>query len=290
MDKLWIELKEPDVRIGRGAAFAILLIGATAAKADGIPTERRVVELSDFSGAYIGVNAGAAWGSSSYATSPGCVPPGVEGVFCEANSISSVNGLAVASTGTGDLTSSGFTGGIQGGYNWQFGRIVFGGEGDFGAFSLSKSANRAGVFPSPFLGTTYALNESMSTDWLITLRGRVGYTVLPHLLLYGTAGVALTDFRFSSSYADNAIDPLQSLTGGTGSTSISNVMTGWTIGGGGEWLLDSRWSIKAEYLYIDFRSASLPVALSNSATYTQTMWVDADITAQVARIGVNYRP
>ncbi len=69
-----------------------------------------------------------------------------------------------------------------------------------------------------------------------------------------TAGVALTDFSFSSSYSDNAIGP--TFPGGTGSTSISTVKTGWTVGGGGEWLLDSRWSIKAEYLYLDFGSTN----------------------------------
>ena len=102
------------------------------------------------------------------------------------------------------------------------------------------------------------------------------------------AGVALTDFSFSSSYSDNAIDP--TFPGGSGSTSISTVRTGWTVGGGGEWLLDSRWSIKAEYLYLDFGSTNFPVATSNTAAYTQTMVVDADLSAQVARVGINYRP
>lgn len=64
----------------------------------------------------------------------------------------------------------------------------------------------------------------------------------------------------------------------------------WTIGGGGEWLLNDRWSIKGEYLYVDFGSTNMPVALSNTEDYRQTMWVDADLSAQVARVGINYRP
>jgi outer membrane immunogenic protein len=85
--------------------------------------------------------------------------------------------------------------------------IVCGGEGDLGAFSFDKSIDTNGAFPLVFAGTSYALSESASTNWLITLRGRIGYTVTPYLLLYGTGGLALTDFRFASSYSDNAIDP-----------------------------------------------------------------------------------
>jgi outer membrane immunogenic protein len=270
------------------AAAAAAAALTTTARADGYtPTVVREVAAPSFAGAYIGLNAGAAWGSSDYSTNPGCASSGANAVFCEVGA-TQANGTAVGSSGTGSLSSSGFTGGIQGGYNWQVGQIVFGGEGDFGAFDLGKSVRASGEFPSTFLGDAYTLDESMSTDWLITLRGRLGYTVTPQLLLYGTAGLALTDFSFSSSYADNAIDA--TFPGGTGSASVSNVLTGWTIGGGGEWLIDGCWSIKAEYLYLDFGSTNLPVALSNTEDYTQTMWVDADLSAQVARVGVNYRP
>ncbi|MDP1640407.1 MAG: outer membrane beta-barrel protein [Hyphomicrobium sp.] len=272
------------------AVMPVLAVLPLPAMADGDPSlHYREVAVPLFAGGYIGLNAGAAWGNSSFSTNPGCPPLAVDATFCnDAPDPSAANGAAVAASGTGDLSSRGFTGGIQGGYNWQHGNIVFGGEGDFGAFNLRKSASPTGVFPFPFLGTAYALNESMSTDWLITLRGRLGYTVAPHLLLYATAGVALTDFSFSSSYSDNAIDA--TFPGGTGAASISTVRTGWAVGGGGEWMLDSRWSVKAEYLYLDFGSTDLAVATSNTADYTQTMVVDADLLAQVARVGINYRP
>jgi outer membrane immunogenic protein len=270
------------------ASVIVTAAMSISANADGYATTvaREAVGPS-FAGAYIGLNAGAAWGSSDYSTNPGC-PDTTLAVFCDSGGVSRVNGPAVANSGTGSLSSSGFTGGIQGGYNWQVGQIVFGGEGDFGAFNLGKSVRASGEFPSTFLGDAYTLDESMSTDWLITLRGRLGYTVTPQLLIYGTAGLALTDFKFSSGYSDNAIDA--TFPGGKGAASVSNVVTGWTIGGGGEWLIDSRWSIKAEYLYLDFGSTNMPVALSNTEDYTQTMSVDADLSAQVARVGVNYRP
>jgi outer membrane immunogenic protein len=81
-----------------------------------------------------------------------------------------------------------------------------------------------------------------------------------------------------------------SFTGGTGFGSRSDVTAGWTLGGGGEWLLDGNWSIKAEYLYVDFGSMNVPVNVSNTPEFTQTMVVDADLSSQVARVGLNFRP
>ncbi len=270
------------MRIGFASVIATALIAVCT------PVQAQSSQPA-FAGAYIGINAGAAWGSSGYSTNPGCVPDAINGVFCEAvPDPSEINGGAVAASGTGNLSSSGFTGGFQAGYNWQSGNIVYGGEGDFGVFDLGASANPAGVFPFAFLGTSYALSESMSTQWLATLRAPVGYTVAPQLLLYATGGIAFTDFKFTSGYSDNAIDSLNP--GGTGFGKQSGVATGWTLGGGGEWLLDGPWSIKAEYLYLDFGSTKIAVPTTNTATYAQTMQVEADLSAQVARVGINYRP
>ena len=272
------------MRIGFAlAAVTTLVATGSAASAQTSPYA--------FGGAYIGLNAGAAWGSASYATDPGCLAdPAAPAVFCNsAPSASAVNGTAVAASGSGDLSGAGFTGGIQGGYNWQSGKIVFGGEGDFGAFSFDKSTNATGNFPLVFAGTSYALTERASTNWLITLRGRIGYTVTPDLLLYATGGLALTDFHFASGYSDNAVSP-GLFSGGTGFGARTDIKAGWVAGGGGEWLLDGPWSIKAEYLYLDFGSMSVAVPTSNTAAFAQTMLVDADLSAQVARIGINYRP
>lgn len=260
-----------------GAALNVAPVSAVADDAPG------------FAGAYIGLNAGAGWGSARYATDPGCPPSSVAAAFCNSDDASIVNGQVVAASGTGDLTPVGFTGGIQGGYNWQYGNIVYGGEGDFGALSLDKSVDAPGNFPpTVFAGTTYLLHESMSTGWLMTLRGRIGYTVTPYLLLYATGGLALTDFTFSSSYRDNANNGV--VFGGIGFGKDSEVRAGGAIGGGGEWMLDGSWSFKAEYLYLDFGSTDLPVVVTNSPAFMQTMVVDADLSASVARIGINYRP
>jgi opacity protein-like surface antigen len=53
--------------------------------------------------------------------------------------------------------------------------------------------------------------------------------------------------------------------------------------------LDGRWSIKAEYLYVDFGSEKISVPITNTAAYWQTMEFDADLRAHIARAGLNYR-
>jgi len=61
----------------------------------------------------------------------------------------------------------GLVGGVQLGYNWQMDRIVYGVEGDL------------------------SIMDSDRIDALGSVRGRLGYLVLPNLLIYGTAGVGL---------------------------------------------------------------------------------------------------
>ncbi len=243
-----------------------------------------------FGGFHIGANAGGAWGRSSLATDPGCPNDPTAAVFCNAPpDPSAVNGTAVAASGSGTLSSSGFTGGVQTGLSWQTGAFVYGFEGDFGAMRLRKSAAANGAFPLPFAGTQYTVTESLSTDWLATLRGRLGFTVSPRLLVYVTGGAAFTRVEFASSYADNAIDPAVPYPGGTGSGSNSQLKTGWILGGGLRWALDRTWSVKAEYLYADLGSFSIAVPLSNTPAFTQTMRVSGDLAVHLLRFGVDYR-
>ena len=85
-----------------------------------------------------------------------------------------------ATTGTSALNSSGFFGGAQIGYNWQFAPAwVAGVEADFdGADIEGKATTTANTF-SGNVGSTF--------DWFGTVRARVGYLVTPTALLYATA-------------------------------------------------------------------------------------------------------
>ena len=75
--------------------------------------------------------------------------------------------------------------------------------------------------------------------------------------------------------------------------SVSKLRFGYAVGGGVEAGLWSNWSLKAEYLYVGFRSESVvgfittpgiaPFAVNNPFTHT------VDLKAHIARLGLNYR-
>ena len=125
---------------------------------------------------------------------------------------------------------SGLEGGIEGGYNWQRGNFVFGGEAD-----LNLSTASATVAPLEF-----------STPWFSTARGRGGVT-FGNVLVYGTAGLAFGDLR-----ADAA------------GLSETHANIGWTAGAGVEVGFTQRWSAKAEWLYLDLAGSNFSVSGVNN--------------------------
>lgn len=182
-----------------------------------------------------------------------------------------------------DTRGSGFLGGAQVGYNWQFNqRWLIGIEGDISGTRVNGSQT---YNPTP-PGTTFAVGPSFVTmsrdvDWLASLRGRLGLT-WDRWLVYGTGGVAWShaayfgqDSRVSGAFLDTA--------------SFSKTTPGWVAGAGLEYGLAPNWSMRAEYLYYNTAGVSQVGAQTG---------VDPGIIANfnwdrtklhVARLGINYR-
>lgn len=236
-------------------------------------------------GTYVGVDAGPAWASSSYHTNSNCLPT-TFAVFCDSTATSSANGPAVSNSGSGqlNLTRANFDAHV--GHNWAVRNFIIGTEAEFGSLNLSKTVVANGIFPVPFLGNAYTLNDSISTSWLGTLRLRAGTVIKEHYLFYAAGGLAFTDFKLSSGYSDNAVG--FGFPGGSGYNSKSRFSTGWTLGAGGEWQFTDKYSVELEYLYVKFNQLDLNVPLSNTPAYTQTMKVNANLSTQIVRLGVNY--
>jgi len=66
----------------------------------------------------------------------------------------------------------------------------------------------------------------------------------------------------------------------------STTRQGWTVGGGVEWKFAPRWSVRAEYLYVDLGTFS--TTSTNSLNPTATVIHDHHLTENIARVGVNY--
>jgi outer membrane immunogenic protein len=125
----------------------------------------------------------------------------------------------------------------------------------------------------------------------VTLRGRLGVAIQPNLLGYLTGGLAVTRIGITAAYADNnpagAFAPGISTRFGGDATKV-----GFTIGAGVEYALPSNWTVKAEYLYLDFGNVAANGAILTSPLpggYRQGLNTTTDLTAHVARVGINRR-
>jgi outer membrane immunogenic protein len=291
------------------SAIALALAAGSALAAD-LPTLKAPPIYAppppQWTGFYLGVNAGYTGGGSSdvhLVSTPTFLvgPPllGPQGIVTSAT-------FWVAANGVLNPKTSGFIGGGQLGYNWQFGdRFVAGIEADIqGVASASGSVTRTSIIPLPVplfdpgnvVLTT--LSASKSIDYLGTVRGRLGFLVTPTLLAYGTGGLAYGGVQSSASTFQSRNGPVIPF---GAANSFSDTRVGWTAGGGGEWMFMANWSAKVEYLYYDLGSVTydvgslqaiilppLPVppgGTLGSASFSQAT---TRFNGHIARAGINY--
>ncbi len=198
-----------------------------------------VAAAYNWSGFYAGLNAGGAWGHSNMSTATTDDLP-FGGFF--GNNTALFNAM-----GTQRASSSGFTGGGQVGFNWQAGNTILGIETDFQSFRQNANSTASFALPVPVFGPIpYTISQSISTDWLWTLRPRVGFAI-DNWLLYATGGIAVADVKANSLVASP--DTVEA-------SAWSKTRVGWTAGAGVEVALNRAWSVKAEYLYVDLGNAT----------------------------------
>lgn len=185
---------------------------------------------------------------------------------------------------------NGFLGGVEGGYNYQVDNYVVGVEMDFEYQDIGQSRQSGFVplAPLELIGDTVAYNNSVRSEWISTVRSRLGYSV-GDFLGFITGGLAITDFKYTSGFNIQEFGGIYNVRGVS-----SQVLTGWTIGGGVEHKFTSDLNLKAEYLYTCFTNIGGVNTLMSgdhdiaSVGYTQAHNV-ADFTQHIARIGLNYR-
>jgi outer membrane immunogenic protein len=197
------------------------------------------VPMFSWTGFYIGANIGGAWSHSS------------------------VTDLVTGATFNTD--SNGFIGGGQVGYNYQMNNFVFGVEGDIDATSIKKTG--PGVVTG--IGT---LQASVSTDWVATLAGRIGFA-FDRWMIYAKGGGAWVQNTASITNL------------GTGAmVSASNTNSGWVLGVGAEWAWGGPWSAKIEYDHMEFGNwtTAAPVIAAGD-TITASRNID------MVKFGINYR-
>jgi outer membrane immunogenic protein len=247
------------------SAAAIMAIGAAA------PAVAQ--EESPWSGFYAGINLGGNWGdSSSHFTATN----GNGAVVIPPADVSAINGYSTS----GKSNDAGFTGGGELGYNFRLGNVLLGVETDIDAMNVNQV--RSATFQSAALISPpikFTIAQRLSTDWMWTLRPRIGY-IANRWLFFGTFGLAVSDVKLETAYSDTAISP-------RAFSAVSHpTKTGFAGGVGVAYAFSPHWSIKGEWLYTDLGKVSTTAIASNGYG---TLTSFGDTRSNIVRMGVDYR-
>jgi len=162
---------------------------------------------------------------------------------------------------TGDLKLNGAIAGVHAGYNWQYGQLVFGVEGDI-----------SGVFGHSWSKIVCNLSNCDTQihgemQGLASIRGRLGWA-FDRTLIYATGGVAWGLYK-SGLDVGSIVAP------------ASATVTGGVFGGGVEWKYNPNLSFRLEGLQYIFDKTENNTVFGRVASFTIH-------PATVIRVGASY--
>ncbi len=225
----------------------------------------------NWTGFYVGATAGYAWGTANKSTS----------FQNDWLTDGTTDNVFLAPYANNNLTPTGFVGGAQAGYNYEIKRWVLGAAADYDYFGLSADSS-SGLIENTVSTNTYTLTSAFNTNWLVTLRPRLGYSV-GSFLPYITGGLAIANQKYSQNirqwnvaYNENG--------------SLSTTSCGWTIGAGTEYAWHEHWRATLEYLYVDLPSVSVTSqgALLDGTVVNYNSSHTVQLDANIIRAGLVY--
>jgi outer membrane immunogenic protein len=260
----------------------------------------------NWTGWYAGVNAGASMGSDKTTLNGG--PLFAQGI--------AVPGSLQFTPGFGfsdQQYPSGFIGGGQIGYNWQWSPlIVVGLEADIqGALERETdnlSPQNLGSFSNPVFNSTFLDSATAVTsyttqiDWFGTVRARLGYVWgNGEVLSYVTGGLAYGEVKINGATTVSGFGCVTN----SGCSNFSNteafgqshVNTGWVLGYGTEGkLLIPGWTYKIASLYMDLghlnttsTTSASSSSFPNPVSLTGGQVTNTHVTDWILRGGLNYQ-
>jgi outer membrane immunogenic protein len=237
--------------------------------------------VATWTGFYVGVNVG--WDWQRVKTDYQGIVPG--DIFA--------SGIAAGALPASlSQNANGVLGGATLGYNVQSGSFVYGIEGDVMGMNLSatNTITTSGILFFPTLTTA----TTTTTDWLATVRARVGMLVMPRALLYATGGAAIGHVKGSASITPSGTSTCANnffCSVGSG----SDTQVGWAAGAGAEYMLAAHWTVKIEYLHYDL--GNFRYTINEASTFptfvpfagTPNVGVNTKVSGDVVRAGVNLK-
>ncbi|QWG21403.1 outer membrane beta-barrel protein [Bradyrhizobium sediminis] len=240
-------------------AVSALVLGTVAASAADMAVKARPAPaplvVYNWTGCYIGGNVGGGWARTGQ------------------DQIGKVDGTVFVPPGNfGSSEGSDFIGGVQIGCDYQFaGNWVLGVQGMFD-FGNIDSEHTLPAFP--------AFYSANSTKNVFTLTGRLGYLFAPQVLAYVKGGGAWARIDHSVY----GFGPPAFLSESAGGVDRS----GWTVGGGLEWMFAPGWSVFGEYNYMDFGHNDVRFVQAPGTVGVADV-VRTHLEVQQVLVGVNYK-
>jgi outer membrane immunogenic protein len=168
---------------------------------------------------------------------------------------------------------SGAIGGVDVGYDQQFGTFVVGVGANLEASGLSGKKSYG------FFDEGNGISSlSVRNTWQAALLGRAG-VAFDRLLVYGAAGVAFADDREKSTI----IDPGYPLAAYGDQT---KTLVGWTIGLGADYAVDAHWILTSELRYASFGRGNYSITDTLGAG---TVNYKAGFDETLLQVGIRYK-
>lgn len=179
----------------------------------------------------------------------------------------------VPAAGFGTIDFDGAIGGLQAGYDRQFGDVVVGIEADIQLTGIGGEGS----------GTSGAAtaDTDFGIDWYGTVRPRIGYA-FDRTLVFATGGFAYGSVSGTIGAVDGA--------GNTAEVESDTAGLGFAVGGGVEHAITDSLSVRAEYQYVRLQAdghGTLVDAGGGDTGATASTSFEPDL--HTARIAVNYR-
>lgn len=205
------------------SAASVLMMGAAqAADVEAPPA------VYDWTGGYIGIQGGYAWGKSDAETD-------IDPEFTDIDTLD-----------IDDFKANGFVGGAHIGYLLQSDAFVYGVEADIEYADLNDEVDIV------FDGAGDGGSGEKNIDWLGSLRLRAGIAA-DRALFYATGGLAVGGVSLETDLSEDALDA------GLTNDDDDKTAWGWTLGAGVEYAVTDALSARIEYRYTDLGDTDVRV-------------------------------
>jgi len=185
--------------------------------------------------------------------------------------------------------------GFQIGYNWQVSQTwLIGFETDFDISGISGSGASTTIVPTTKPPSPFQATADQHLEWFGTVRGRAGYLASNSLLVYGTGGFAYgRTTQQASDVNQSGINFVAGLAGPICNAmtvcyfgALHHIATGWTAGGGLEYVLSAHWTVRGEYLFVKLSGNTVAENFAGTSTINANFH---DLAINIVRAGVSYK-